>query len=97
MDTTSEKHQKLKIFQKGQVVIPTALRKKHHIHIGDQVEVISKPEGILLKPSISGKDLRTSTERLFGMFKKYRIEKTVELKDTDISDATEQGFIDGWS
>ena len=97
MTVSSEKQTKLKVFQKGQVVIPVALRKKHHIYVGDHVEAVSKPEGILIKPDINAKDRRTSTERLFGIFKKYRLEKDARLKNSDISDETEQGFIDGWS
>jgi AbrB family looped-hinge helix DNA binding protein len=41
---------KMKVFPKGQVVIPVSLRKKYQIDIVDRLDVISKSDGILLKP-----------------------------------------------
>ena len=50
MGTTSKESVKRKVFPKGQIVIPVALRKKYHIDIEDHVDVIPKSDGILLKP-----------------------------------------------
>ena len=36
----SKKEIKMKIFPKGQVVIPVELRRKYHIEIGDHINVI---------------------------------------------------------
>ena len=50
MSDHSKESFKMKVFPKGQVVIPVSLRKKYHIAIGDQIDVVTAPEGILLKP-----------------------------------------------
>jgi len=85
----------MKVFPKGQVVIPVALRKKYQIDIGDQVDVISAPEGILLKP-LPKKNSQTSlTDRLFGIFSEYASKKSKPTK-ADIQKATEGGLIEGW-
>jgi AbrB family looped-hinge helix DNA binding protein len=47
---------------KGQVVIPSRLRKQFHIEKGTRAIVTSTPEGILLKPVT-----RHAIERLRGM------------------------------
>ncbi len=39
-----------KVTRHGQVTIPKSLRKELHLEEGDYVEVIQKPEGILLLP-----------------------------------------------
>ena len=39
----------MKVFPKGQVVIPVSLRKRYNIDIGDQVQAIPSNEGILLR------------------------------------------------
>ena len=62
---------KMKVFPKGQVVIPISLRKKYHIEIGDQINVVTAPEGILLKPMPDESRKRSLTERLFGIFNVY--------------------------
>ena len=86
---------KMKIFPKGQIVLPVHLRRKYHLEIGDQVEVVSQADGLLLKPGtkeIGGKSL---TDQLFGVFKPHSSKKTSPAKK-DISNATESGFIEGW-
>jgi len=79
MGATSKVSVKRKVFPKGQIVIPVALRKKFHIEIGDHVDVIPKADGILLKPVLPKK----------GKKWKPKIEKA------DINRATEAGFIEG--
>ena len=82
----------LKVFPKGQIVIPVALRKKYHIEIGDRVDVISKADGIFLKPVPKNEKKESLTDCLFGMFGKYSKGKP-KLKKADINKATEAGFI----
>ena len=96
MHSNSKEPIKMKVFPKGQVVIPVALRKKYHIEIGDQIEVISEPEGILLKPASKDKSCVSLTDRLFGVFGKYASKKQKLSKD-DIIRATETGFTKGWA
>ncbi len=87
---------KMKVFPKGQVVIPVALRKKYHIEIGDQIDVIADSDGILLKPLPKEKSQRSLTERLFGIFRAYASGKSEPTK-ADIEKATEDGFAEGWN
>ena len=87
---------KMKVFPKGQVVIPVSLRKKYHIEIGDQIEVISGPEGILLKPAAKNKNNASLTDRLFGIFSEYAC-KDKKLSKDDIARVTETGFAEGWT
>ncbi len=87
---------KMKVFSKGQVVIPVSLRKKYHIEIGDQIDVISEPEGIFLKPLPKDKSRRSATERLFGIFSDYASGRSKPTK-ADIEKATEAGFTEGWN
>ena len=96
MGTATKVTIKMKVFPKGQVVIPVSLRKKYQIDIGDRIDVIAKPEGILLKPLAKENRQRSLTERLFGIFSDYAVEKTMPTK-TDIEKATEAGFIEGWN
>ena len=84
-----------KIFPKGQIVIPVALREKYHIDIGDYIDVIPQADGILLKPMPKKEGGKSLTDRLFGMFGKYAKGKP-KLKKANINRATEAGFIEGW-
>ncbi len=86
----------MKVFPKGQVVIPVSLRKKYQIDIGDLIDVISKSDGILLKPLPKENRHRSLTERLFGVFSEYASRNTKPTK-TDIEKATETGFTEGWN
>jgi AbrB family looped-hinge helix DNA binding protein len=95
MAATSKESVKMKVFPKGQIVIPVALRKKYHIEIGDRVDVISKADGIFLKPVPAKKKEESLTDHLFGMFGKYTKGKP-KLKKADINKATEAGFIQEW-
>jgi AbrB family looped-hinge helix DNA binding protein len=95
MVATSKKSVKRKVFPKGQIVIPVALRKKYHIEIGDRIDVIPKADGILLKPMPKKEGKKSLTDCLFGMFGKYAKVKP-KLKKADINRATEAGFIEEW-
>ncbi|MBT9438585.1 MAG: AbrB/MazE/SpoVT family DNA-binding domain-containing protein [Desulfobacterales bacterium] len=95
MVATLKESVKRKVFPKGQIVIPVALRKKYHIEIGDHVDVIPKADGILLKPVPKKEGKKSMTDCLFGMFRKYAKGKP-KLKKADINRATEAGFIEGW-
>ena len=95
MRTFTKESFKMKVFPKGQVVIPVALRKKYQIDIGDQVDVISTPDGILLKPLPKKNNQTSLTDRLYGIFSEYASGKSIPTK-SDIKKATEEGFIEGW-
>jgi hypothetical protein len=58
--------------------------------------VISKPDGILLKPLPKENRQLSLTERLFGIFSVYAAGKKRPTK-TDIGKATEAGFTEGWN
>ena len=95
MVATSKESVKMKVFPKGQIVIPVALRKKYHIEIGDHVDIISKADGIFLKPVPRKEKEKSLTDSLFGIFGKYAKEKP-KLKKADIKRATKAGFIQKW-
>ena len=96
MTSDSKESFKMKVFPKGQVVIPVSLRKKYHIDIGDQIDVISAQDGILLKPLPKEKSKGSLTEQLFGIFSAYASGQAKPTKK-DITKATENGFTDGWT
>lgn len=95
MGTGTKESIKMKVFPKGQVVIPISLRKKYQIEIGDQIDVVSDSHGILLKPLPKETNQRSLTDRLFGIFSDYASGKTKSSK-ADIEKATKAGFIEGW-
>ncbi|WDN90526.1 hypothetical protein BuS5_03497 [Desulfosarcina sp. BuS5] len=84
----------MKVFPKGQVVIPIALRKKYGIDIGDQIDVIPESNGILLKPTTKRMIDKSLTDRLFGVFNRYATGKP-DLTKVDIKKAVEKGFTEG--
>lgn len=90
-----EEATKLKVFPKGQVVIPVSLRKKFNIVIGDRIDVLTSENGILLRPSLKTENTKTATDTLFGIFKEYAPEKK-KLSKNDIQKATRDGFLQGW-
>jgi len=96
MGTDTKESIKMKVFPKGQVVIPVSLRKKYQIDIGDQIDVISESDGILLKPLPKEKSPRSLTYQLFGIFKDYASGKSKPTK-ADIKKATETGFTEEWN
>ncbi|MEW6102606.1 MAG: AbrB/MazE/SpoVT family DNA-binding domain-containing protein [bacterium] len=81
----------MKVFNKGQVVIPVWLRKKYNINVGDLVEVIPEDKGIRFIPIKKEK----LTDKLFGAFAKYKRGK-IEPDAKEIERATETGFIEEW-
>ena len=87
--------QKMKIFPKGQVIIPVELRRKYKINIGDHIEFISIQGGILLKPSKKKQSEQYQINKLFGMFRPYAKRKNYPGKEK-IETATEEGFVEGW-
>ena len=95
MTANTKESFKMKVFPKGQVVIPVSLRRKYRIDIGDQIDVVSEKEGILLKPLQKQENVSSLTEQLCGIFKTYAEGKKEPTKK-DITKATEKGFIDGW-
>jgi AbrB family looped-hinge helix DNA binding protein len=86
---------KMKVFPKGQVIIPVSLRRKYNINIGDQIEFIDFKDGIFLKPSKQRPTGRTVTEELFGMLKGYAVQTALPNKD-EVNRATDSGFTEGW-
>ena len=96
MGAATKESIKMKVFPKGQIVIPVSLRKKYQIEIGDQIDVISEPEGILLKPLAKEQRGKSATERLFGIFNGYASKRPKPTK-ADIEKATEAGFNEGWN
>ena len=86
---------KMKVFPKGQVIIPVSLRRKYNINIGDQIEFIDLKDGILLKPSKQKPTGRSVTEELFGMLSSYAVETALPDKDA-VNRDTESGFTEGW-
>jgi len=95
MNTKAITTRKMKVFPKGQVIIPVQLRRKYNINIGDQIEFSIMQDGILLKPSRDKADDRLLTEKLYGMLSGYARGKAALNKKT-INSATESGFVEGW-
>ena len=96
MSPSSKESIKMKVFTKGQIVIPIALRKKYHIEIGDQLNVISSRDGILLKPVPKETKKNSLTNQLFGVFGKHA-HQTSKITKKNIIRATETEFVKGWS
>ena len=95
MPTKSHKTMTMKIFPKGQVVIPVELRRKYHLEIGDHIDVVSTDHGILLKPSRKKHGKPSLTDQLFGVFKQHA-EVKPSITKKDIEEATENNFSKGW-
>ncbi|NOY69086.1 MAG: AbrB/MazE/SpoVT family DNA-binding domain-containing protein [Deltaproteobacteria bacterium] len=96
MGTDTNASIKMKVFPKGQVVIPVALRRKHHIDIGDHIDVVSQSDGILLKPLPAKKGRRSLTDGLSGIFSGYAAKTSMPTR-ADMQNATEAGFVEGWN
>lgn len=80
---------KTKVFNKGQVVIPSTLRKKYGIEVGEKVEVLDEKEGIRIIPIKN----EGGVGKLQGIFSKYA--KGTTLTKKDIEKSTERGFTEG--
>jgi AbrB family looped-hinge helix DNA binding protein len=96
MPANSYKTMTMKIFQKGQVVIPVELRRKYHLEIGDHLNVVSTDHGILLKPLRKKHRKLSLTDQLFGIFKQHA-ETKPSITKREIEEATENNFSKGWS
>ncbi|MBI9087364.1 MAG: AbrB/MazE/SpoVT family DNA-binding domain-containing protein [Desulfobacterales bacterium] len=86
---------KMKVFPKGQVVIPASIREKYNIRIGDQIDFIPSKDGILLKVSSTPDKIETRTDHLFGLFKKQARQRRLAEKE-DIDKSTETEFVKEW-
>ena len=80
----------MKIYNKGQVVIPVNLRKKYNFNIGDYVDVITVEDGIKLLPVKKTKIV----DKLYGILNKEG--KQAEISENDIDKTSETEFIKGW-
>ena len=95
MIENSENAIKMKIFQKGQVVIPVELRRKYQLEIGDVINVTPTDEGILLKPSLKKVKKESLTDQLYGIFSANAKNRSGITKK-DIAKTTINGFLSGW-
>ena len=86
---------KMKVFPKGQVIIPADLRRKYNINIGDRIEFITIQDGILLKPSRHKSNRGSIAEELFGILREYAEGRDFPNNDA-VNEATEEGFVHGW-
>ena len=96
MPTKSQKEMTMKIFPKGQVVIPVELRRKYHLEIGDHINFVSTDHGILLKPLRKKHGYTSLTDQLFGIFKQHA-ETKPSITKKDIEKATENNLSKSWS
>jgi len=95
MQENVKNSKKMKVFPKGQVIIPVELRRKFNINIGDRIEFITFQDGILLKPSRQKTNHRSATDELYGILREYAKNGKYPEKDT-VNEATESGFAEGW-
>lgn len=95
MSTFTKESFKMKVFPKAQVVIPVSLRKRYQIDIGDQIDLVPAPDGILLKPLSKKKSQMSLTDRLYGIFSEYASKTSKPIK-ADIEKAIGEGFVEGW-
>ena len=96
MPENLKSQKKMKVFPKGQVIIPVELRRKYNINIGDRIEFITFQDGILLKPSSQKTNHGSSTDELYGMLRRYASDKIAPGKNT-INEVTESEFAEGWT
>ncbi len=76
---------KMKIHNKGQVVIPSEIRKKFDLDVGDQMDVVVDDNGVHLYPVID------ESVHLEGVIKE-EAEKFGFPDETEIDKASEKGF-----
>jgi AbrB family looped-hinge helix DNA binding protein len=96
MATESNKDYRVKVYQKGQVVIPVDLRRRYGINVGDRVDAVPTADGILIKPGPEAQTAVTETDRLFGALKRFKVRHSRLPGKRNISKATENGFTEGW-
>ena len=80
----------MKIYNKGQVVIPVNIRKKFNFNIGDYVDVITVEDGIKLIPVKK----RKVVDKLYGILNKGAGHP--DISENDIDKASETEFLRGW-
>jgi AbrB family looped-hinge helix DNA binding protein len=80
----------MKIYNKGQVIIPVNIRKKFNFNIGDYVEVIITEDGIKLIPAKK----RKTVDRLYGVLNKNA--GLQSISENDINKVSEAEFLKGW-
>jgi len=90
-----KKEMTMKVFQKGQVVIPVALRRKYNIEIGDHINIVSTDDGILLKPEEKKGDKKNLTIALFGIFHDH-VKNKSKITRKKINYVTEASFSNEW-
>lgn len=95
MAATGENSPTMKVFKKGQVVIPVALRKKYGIEAGKKIEFVETSEGILLKATHKDQAVGSLTDKLYGIFGQFAQDKP-SLRKSDIIRATEKGLMEKW-
>ena len=86
----------MKVFNKGQVVIPVDVRRKYDIKVGDRIEFIQFEDGILLKPAKQKPTVRSLTDDLFGVLHRYAKNKAFP-EEGAINQTTEAGLANGWT
>ena len=96
MQENVKRSKKMKVFPKGQVIIPVELRRKYNINIGDRIEFITFQDGILLKPLRQKTNHQSSTDELYGMLHAYAKKEKFPEKGT-VNEATESEFAAGWT
>lgn len=82
---------KMKVYNKGQVILPASIRKKYNINIGDKVDVLIEKDGIKIIPV---KKVNV-TDELFGIINKQSYNYH-EPSNEEIYKVTEEEFIKGW-
>lgn len=80
----------MKIYNKGQIVIPVNIRKKYNFNIGDYVDVITVEDGIKLLPVKKVKVV----DKLYGILNKEG--NQAEISEDDIDKAIETELLKGW-
>ncbi len=82
---------KMKIYNKGQVVIPASIRKKYNLNIGDYVDVVVEDDNIRLIPTKKSK----VTDELFGILNEKEFD-CPQISENEITKVTEEEFVNGW-
>jgi AbrB family looped-hinge helix DNA binding protein len=78
---------KVKVGQRGQVVIPKKLREKHKIEMGVILEIEDTKDGLILKPYNPVKEMKGIGKGIFGDSVKYqkKIREEWDRKDENRS------------
>jgi AbrB family looped-hinge helix DNA binding protein len=76
-----------RLSSKGQVVLPSGIRKAHHWEAGTEFEVRETPEGVLLKPLAAAARKHSRIEDVAGCLKPRR--SRASLKEMEAAIAAE--------